>query len=114
MANWATVRFEKLGKSLLASAGKTEDAIVQRRFSFFGTELVGTRAAYLDYQQGVNEFVASYKAKTLTGKDLWGVTITAVSVFSGFIIGSGFAKGTFAPLNRTFYFHYIFLGFSSG
>lgn len=100
MANWATARFDKIGKALLTKAGQTDDAILQRRFLFFGTELVGTRAAYLEYKVGVSEFTAAYKAKALMGRDLWGLTITMVSVASGFLIGSGVAKGTFAPLTR--------------
>jgi len=65
MANWATTKFNNWGQALLKKAVTTDDAILARRYTFFGNEFVGTRLAYNEYAQGVKEFQGAYKAGAL-------------------------------------------------
>lgn len=99
MGNTVTGLQEKVGKSMLQSvkkAGWSEKA--QRRLTYFGTELVETRATYNDYLAGVSQFKQQWK-EGLMGRDIAGLAICAWLAFTGFNVGQMLGRGTWGPIH---------------
>lgn len=103
MGNTATGLQEKIGKSMLQAVkrpGWGEKA--QRRFQYFGTELIETRATYNDYVAGVSQFKQQWK-EGLHGRDIAGLAICAWLVFTGLNVGQMLGRGTWSPLHGVFF-----------
>lgn len=103
-ARFITGKFESLGQKLLEQQARAQSERWKRRLAFFGTELVNTRATYLEYAQGVSEFKQQW-AEGLYGRDLGGMFMTALAILGGFSVGHTIGKGQLAPFEGSYLDH---------
>lgn len=91
MGNFITSKLESNGQALLARRAATQSEKLQKRLTFFGEELVSTRATYNEAQVGLGEFKENW-AKGLTGRDLAGLGAVFLCVGAGLNAGQFFGR----------------------